>query len=193
MFDSGLLNFGEIYDFEFTSLTAGFAYEYTCVLHEEMDGVIRVARYGDANLDGFVNLEDFNILAANFGTSGPPWEGGDFNEDGVVNLEDFNLLAANFGKLIEPAPNPLIIGFGVAAPEPAIIPFLALAVILLRTRESKNLNLTGREPAGPGFSLLSIWFPSTPPAAAEATGSPPRRRHAAYHAKTQESVLSCFS
>jgi hypothetical protein len=58
--------------------------------------LLRGTRYGDANLDGVVNLNDFNLFAANFGT-GDAWHEGDFNYDGVTNLNDFNLLAANFG------------------------------------------------------------------------------------------------
>src|SRR5688572_18241548 len=57
----------------------------------------RYTRYGDANLDGLVNLADFNRLASNFGASGRYWHQADFNYDGLVNLADFNRLAANFG------------------------------------------------------------------------------------------------
>ena len=53
---------------------------------------------GDANRDGRVNLQDFNILAANFGQSGRDFARGDFNYDTVVNLADFNLLASRFGQ-----------------------------------------------------------------------------------------------
>ena len=60
--------------------------------------LVRLTRYGDADLNGFVNLSDFNRLAANFGQSfGAVWSQGDFNYDGRVNLSDFNLLASNFG------------------------------------------------------------------------------------------------
>jgi hypothetical protein len=60
--------------------------------------ILRFTRYGDANLDGTVNLADFNRLAASFGaTSNAVWSQGDFNYDAVVNLADFNRLAANFG------------------------------------------------------------------------------------------------
>ncbi len=52
---------------------------------------------GDANLDGTVNLSDFNALAANFGQSGRTWQQADFTYDGQVTLDDFNALAANFG------------------------------------------------------------------------------------------------
>jgi hypothetical protein len=53
---------------------------------------------GDANLDGFVNGEDFTILASNFNQQVTGWDQGDFNYDGTVNGEDFTLLAANFNQ-----------------------------------------------------------------------------------------------
>ena len=46
---------------------------------------------GDANHDGRVNLDDFNVLAANFGQSGRDGSTGDFTYDGIVNLDDFNV------------------------------------------------------------------------------------------------------
>ena len=71
---------------------------------DETAVVIAHARYGDANLDGTVNLGDFNRLAANFGSTGATWFDGDFNYDAQVNLADFNMLAANFG-LAAPGPH----------------------------------------------------------------------------------------
>ena len=59
--------------------------------------LVRYTRYGDANLDGTVNLTDFNRLAANFGATERSWFDGDFDYNGGVNLADFNLLASNFG------------------------------------------------------------------------------------------------
>jgi hypothetical protein len=60
---------------------------------------IKYTLYGDLNLDGVVNGDDFGILAANFGkTVTGGWDVGDLNGDGVVNGDDFGLLAANFGK-----------------------------------------------------------------------------------------------
>jgi hypothetical protein len=55
---------------------------------------------GDANHDGRVNLDDFNVLAANFGQTGRDGSTGDFTYDGIVNLDDFNVLAAKFGTVI---------------------------------------------------------------------------------------------
>ncbi len=54
---------------------------------------------GDPTRDRRVNLNDFNILAANFGQTGRTFSQGNFNYDaaGNVNLDDFNLLASRFG------------------------------------------------------------------------------------------------
>ena len=59
--------------------------------------IVRYTRYGDANLDRTVNLQDFNRLVAGFGT-GTLWSEGNFNYDASANLSDFNLLSANFGQ-----------------------------------------------------------------------------------------------
>jgi len=59
--------------------------------------LFRYTRYGDADLSGNVNSDDFNRLASNFGLSGKVWTDGDFNFSGTVNSDDFNLLASSFG------------------------------------------------------------------------------------------------
>ena len=60
---------------------------------------------GDVNGDGRVNLQDFNVLAANFGKRERLFTQGDLNYDGVVNLTDFNLLAGAFGATAGQAPS----------------------------------------------------------------------------------------
>jgi hypothetical protein len=62
----------------------------------------RVAIGGDATLDDAVNLNDFNVLAANFGSTSGTWQTGDFTLDQLVNLNDFNVLAGNFGMTAGP-------------------------------------------------------------------------------------------
>jgi ELWxxDGT repeat protein len=59
----------------------------------------------DANRSRSVNLDDFTILAANFGQTGRVFSQGNFNysTDGAVNLDDFTILASQFGKTL-PAP-----------------------------------------------------------------------------------------
>ena len=101
--------------------------------------LIKFTRYGDANLDGQVNLADFNALASNFGQSNRFWRQGDVNYDGTVNLQDFNRLAANFGLSaagteVTPADWSALAS---AVPEPAALALcapLALAVARPRRR-----------------------------------------------------------
>jgi hypothetical protein len=103
--------------------------------------LFRLTRYGDANLDGQVNLADFNRLASNFGASNSFWHRGDFNYDGNVNLSDFNLLAANFGLS---AAGPTVTPedwarLGAAIPEPtspALLGAGALALVARRRRRA---------------------------------------------------------
>jgi hypothetical protein len=58
---------------------------------------------GDADRSGAVNLDDFTILAANFGQTPGTFPAADFNFDGTVNLDDFTVLAAQFGKSLPAA------------------------------------------------------------------------------------------
>jgi hypothetical protein len=97
--------------------------------------LIRYSRYGDADLNGTVNLADFNRLAAHFGSTDAFWSEGDFNYDGVVNLQDFNRLAANFGLS---AAGPEVTSQDWAAlaavvPEPSLL-FIAAPTLALRRR-----------------------------------------------------------
>jgi autotransporter-associated beta strand protein len=93
---------------------------------------VAYTRYGDANLDGQVNLQDFDRLAVNFGALGAVWSQADFNYDGSVNLQDFNRLAGNFGL---GATGPEVTpqdwaALAAAVPEPlsAAAPLMALLV-----------------------------------------------------------------
>jgi hypothetical protein len=63
---------------------------------------------GDADHDSFINIQDFNILASNFGQSGATYQQGDFNFDGVVNLLDLNVIATKYGEhLLPPSAGPI--------------------------------------------------------------------------------------
>jgi hypothetical protein len=93
--------------------------------------LLRLTRYGDANLDGTVNLQDFNALAANFGTTEGDWVEGDFNYDSTVNLQDFNRLAANFGQVAagsEVTPQDWA-NLAGAIPEPSALSLLGLGAL----------------------------------------------------------------
>ncbi len=80
---------------------------------------------GDANRTRTVNLDDFNILAANFGQSPRDFTQGDFNYDGVVNLSDFDILAGQFGTMLDSAPlEPSVISVSVLERKHAEISWL---------------------------------------------------------------------
>lgn len=99
--------------------------------------LVRLTRYGDADLSGNVNLGDFNRLAANFGAIGAAvWSQGDFNYDSVVNLQDFNRLAANFGQSASPGgPTPEDwANLAAAIPEPSSLALLGVAAVALGRR-----------------------------------------------------------
>jgi len=55
-----------------------------------------MAKPGDADLDGDVDLNDFVILKSNFGQSPRTWTEADFNGDTVVDLHDFVILKQNW-------------------------------------------------------------------------------------------------
>lgn len=116
----------------FTSFPATFAGETI----DNTTTLVRLVRYGDANLDGTVSLKDFNRLAGSFGQSGV-WSDGDFNYDGFVNMADFNLLAGNFGMTAGPdGPTPQDwASLASVVPEPAAAGLLfAASVLLVRRR-----------------------------------------------------------
>jgi len=52
---------------------------------------------GDVVPDGFVNLDDLNLVLTQFGDAGEPFADGDANGDGLVNLDDLNVVLTNFG------------------------------------------------------------------------------------------------
>ena len=61
--------------------------------------VTREAMAGDADLDGNVNIFDFQALDANYGQPGTYyWYQGDFNGDETVNIFDFQALDGNYGS-----------------------------------------------------------------------------------------------
>jgi hypothetical protein len=126
-----------------TGITSALANEFG-VGYIEVAGasiVIRLARFGDANLSGTVDLEDFNALASNFGDSGKFWFTADFNYDGVVDLDDFNLLASNFGLGAGPNgdvdPEDWAALAAATVPEPAAISVPLAGLSLIRNRRRR--------------------------------------------------------
>lgn len=77
---------------------------------------------GDADRDGDVDVDDFNLVAFSFDNLETGWDQGNFDSTNGTDVDDFNLLAFNFDKSIAP---PAI----SAIPEPTTLALISLTVI----------------------------------------------------------------
>ena len=88
---------------------------------------LKHTHFGDADLDGAVDLPDFVSLANHFGQSGG-WGDGDFDLSGDVQFPDFVILANNFGKISTMA----------AVPEPGAYAVWVLGILLVALRRGPH-------------------------------------------------------
>jgi len=106
---------------------------------QNVDGTAVLVRYtyaGDANLDGSVNVQDFNRLANAYNQTNQGWLGGDFNYDGITNVQDFNLLASNYNLGFASVGNSN--GLGSVVPEPTGVAALLIASSALGLRRRRR-------------------------------------------------------
>ncbi|MEM7807477.1 MAG: PEP-CTERM sorting domain-containing protein [Planctomycetota bacterium] len=132
--DPQVLDALDLYDLE-TDWTVTFsdlvASDASFLVREVLD-----TEFGDANLDGVVNLTDFGILNANFGAAGG-WAEGDFDGDGTVGLTDFGIIRAYFGF---GGPASLsAMASTLTIPEPTSAAGLSVLVGLSLTRRRKRI------------------------------------------------------
>ncbi len=85
------------------------------------NGLSSPYRYGDANLDGVVDVADFNIWNQHKFDEAANWDEGNFNGDGVIDISDFNLWNNNKFQ-------------SSVVPEPASLGLLLFAVALIPRR-----------------------------------------------------------
>ena len=81
---------------------------HVVALADSLDGVIsslppltvaiQVARTGDLNLDGKVDLSDLLVIARHWGEVGANWDQGDLDYDGSVTFADLLVLARSYGQ-----------------------------------------------------------------------------------------------
>jgi len=87
---------------------------------------------GDTNLDGIVDITDYNTLKGNMGMAeNAVWADGDVDEDGDVDWDDLLLLHAQYGKSttsLAAMPSEMI-------PEPATLALLALGGLMALRRK----------------------------------------------------------
>ncbi|MBE3123276.1 MAG: PEP-CTERM sorting domain-containing protein, partial [Planctomycetes bacterium] len=100
--------------------------------------LLKYTYWGDANLDGQVTFDDYDIIdyfywfplpAAQMG-----WWTGDFNMDGEVTFDDYELI--DYAYWFQGAP---LTGDGLGAvPEPATLVLLGLGVLAIAARRKRR-------------------------------------------------------
>ncbi len=83
---------------------------------------------GDANLDGYVDVSDFNVRNSHRLSQTPAWCSGDFNADGFVDASDFNVW--NSHRLTSSGGAPA----AVPEPEALWLSFVALGWLIAHRR-----------------------------------------------------------
>ena len=95
--------------------------------------------YGDANLDGLVDIVDFDLLGQGFQGLGTGWLYGDFSgSGGMIDIVDFDLLGQFFGFSSKTAASSI--------PEPSTVCLLCLALVISSRSEH----------SGSGTSRLAV-------------------------------------
>jgi hypothetical protein len=97
--------------------------------------------YGDATVDGGVDISDLSALGQNWNGSGKVWSQGDFNYDGKVDISDLSALGQHW--------NQSVLGFagggsGTTVPEPSTLALLVAGLLAFVWRKWKYLNDTVR-------------------------------------------------
>jgi hypothetical protein len=99
------------------------------------------ALFGDANLDGHVDLSDLSIVLNDFGQPTASWLAGNFDHEQTVDLTDLSDVLNNFGQSA-PSTGSVTASSQQAAPapEPASL-LIVTAVPLLMTRRARSRRL----------------------------------------------------
>jgi hypothetical protein len=108
--------------------------------------LVKYTYYGDADLDGDVDVADLGRLASNWQSLGS-WIAGDFDYSGSIDVNDLGLLASNWqagvGNPLRPSFSEAAAGLGlpdVSVPEPAGVG-LALALVLNYPHRARRRSL----------------------------------------------------
>jgi len=144
---------GNWHDDPFISMVNGVAVSAKSV-------IVKYAYMGDTNLDGKVDIVDYNNIDAGAGSGGAlsGWFYGDFNYDGSINIVDYNIIDGVAGALggdtlaaqqllaemllngtptVSPAQDAGLLSSGGAVPDPATLTLLALGLLGLAARRKR--------------------------------------------------------
>ncbi len=109
------------------------------------ESLVKYTYYGDADLSGNVNTDDFNLFLDGFnGNAAPDWLFGDFDYSGGVNTDDFNIFLDGFNYN---GPQLFTSGGGgsgggkAVVPEPSVLAlalFGAVGALARRHRKANN-------------------------------------------------------
>jgi hypothetical protein len=112
------------------------------------DVLVKFTYYGDANLDGQVNGNDYTLIDTGYGGGGTGWQFGDFNYDGHIDGSDYSLIDNAFNRQNAVALNDQMadetaeVSAITSVPEPAMSVLCLAGSLATRIRRSdKN---TGR-------------------------------------------------
>ena len=92
--------------------------------------VASIPKFGDANGDGTVDINDLTIVLANFGQTGMTWSQGEFTGSGTVDINDLTIVLANYNTSVGSSLS--------AVPEPSCFVLLSIAVISLLALASRK-------------------------------------------------------
>jgi fibronectin-binding autotransporter adhesin len=108
---------------------------------------VKYAYYGDADLSGIVDGNDYTLIDNGFASGGTltGWQNGDFNYDGHVDGSDYSLIDNAFNIQTGSAPAALIAsntseiaGAGAAVPEPASLGLIGIGAMGLLGRRRRQ-------------------------------------------------------
>ncbi len=110
--------------------------------------LLKYTLYGDANLDGVVDGDDYTLIDNGFNNRLTGWRNGDFNYDGVVNGDDYTLIdnAFNNQSIVATAAVEMVSidtaqifdSSSSAVPEPGTIGLLAIGIFGLTDRRRRT-------------------------------------------------------
>jgi hypothetical protein len=88
--------------------------QYAVQFDNAGDGVETVL-FGDANLDGQVDINDLTVVLAHYNQSGMTWTQGEFTGSGTVDINDLTIVLAHYNQSFGSA------GGIAAVPEPSVL------------------------------------------------------------------------